>query len=76
MAPIVAAQGPRKFKEHPTPAELAAWAAGLEAMHTRIAPQFARREPRERALAWITIAGRGLTAKVRFAKDCGPGHFL
>ena len=30
----------------------------------------------EQDLAWIAIAGRGLTAKVRFAEDCGPGHLL
>ena len=60
MAPIVAAHGPRKLKEHPTPAELAAWAAGLESMHARIAPQFARREPRERALAYL----RGLLGPI------------
>jgi len=60
MAPIVAAHGPRKLKEHPTSAELAAWAAGLESMHARIAPQFVRREPRERALAYL----RGLLGPI------------
>jgi hypothetical protein len=31
--------------------EVRAWAAGLEAMHARIAGRFARAEPRRRALA-------------------------
>jgi predicted ATPase len=34
------------------------------------------REQEVAALAWIAIAGRDLTAKVRFAEDCGPGHLL
>jgi SRSO17 transposase len=33
--------------------EVARWAAGLEALHTRIAPHFTRREPRRRALAYL-----------------------
>jgi SRSO17 transposase len=60
MAPIAAAHGPRKPKEHPTLEEVAAWAAGLERMHARIAPHFARREPRERALAYL----RGLLGPI------------
>ena len=32
-------------------AEVEAWAAGLAEVHARIAPRFARAEPRERALA-------------------------
>jgi len=60
MAPIVAAHEPRKPKEDPTPEELAAWAAGLETMHARIAPHFARREPRERVLAYL----RGLLSPI------------
>lgn len=39
-------------------AEVEAWAAGLDEVHARIAPRFARSEPRERALAYI----RGLLA--------------
>jgi len=39
-------------------AEVEAWAAGLEEVHTRIAPRFARSEPRERVLAYV----RGLLA--------------
>jgi hypothetical protein len=31
--------------------EVRAWAAGLEAMHARIAGRFARAEPRRRVLA-------------------------
>jgi hypothetical protein len=31
--------------------EVAAWAAGLAAMHARIADRFTRPEPRQRALA-------------------------
>ncbi len=39
-------------------AEVAAWAAGLEEVHARIAPRFARSEPRKRVLAYV----RGLLA--------------
>ena len=39
-------------------AEVEAWAAGLEEVHARIAPRFARSEPRERVLAYV----RGLLA--------------
>ena len=39
-------------------AEVEAWAAGLEEVHARIAPRFARLEPRERVLAYV----RGLLA--------------
>ena len=38
--------------------EVEAWAAGLAEVHARIAPRFARSEPRERALAYV----RGLLA--------------
>ena len=40
--------------------EVRAWAAGLEAMHARIAGRFARAEPRRRALACL----RGLLGNV------------
>ena len=40
--------------------EVRAWAAGLEAVHARIAPRFARAEPRRRALAYL----RGLLGNV------------
>jgi SRSO17 transposase len=33
--------------------EVAAWAAGLEAMHARIAERFGRPEPQQRALAYL-----------------------
>lgn len=39
-------------------AEVEAWAVGLEELHQRIAPRFARSEPRERVLAYV----RGLLA--------------
>jgi len=39
-------------------AEVEAWAAGLAELHARIAPRFARSEPRERVLAYV----RGLLA--------------
>lgn len=39
-------------------AEVEAWAAGLGELHARIAPRFARSEPRERVLAYV----RGLLA--------------
>ena len=39
-------------------AEVEAWAAGLDELHARIAPRFARSEPRERVLAYV----RGLLA--------------
>ena len=41
-------------------AEVELWAAGLEEVHARIAPRFARSEPRERVLAYV----RGLLAPV------------
>ena len=34
-------------------ATLAGWAAGLEEVHARIAPRFARSEPRQRAAAYL-----------------------
>jgi SRSO17 transposase len=40
--------------------EVRAWAAGLEALHARIAPRFARAEPRRRMLAYL----RGLLGAV------------
>ncbi len=40
--------------------EVQAWAAGLEAVHARIAPRFARAEPRRRVLAYL----RGLLGAV------------
>jgi len=40
--------------------EVQAWAAGLEAVHARIAPRFARAEPRRRVLAYL----RGLLGNV------------
>ena len=39
-------------------AEVEEWAAGLAELHARIAPRFARSEPRERVLAYV----RGLLA--------------
>ena len=39
-------------------AEVGAWASGLAEVHARIAPRFARSEPRERVLAYV----RGLLA--------------
>lgn len=41
-------------------AEVREWAAGLEEVHARIGPRFARSEPRERVLAYV----RGLLAPV------------
>ena len=41
-------------------ATVTAWAAGLEGLHARIAPRFARPEPRRRALAYL----RGLLSPV------------
>ena len=40
-------------EEQTTLEEVALWEAGLEALHARIAPHFARREPRRRALAYL-----------------------
>jgi SRSO17 transposase len=40
--------------------EVRAWAVGLEALHARIAPRFARAEPRRRVLAYL----RGLVGNV------------
>jgi len=41
-------------------AEVQAWAVGLEEVHARIVPRFARSEPRQRVLAYV----RGLLAPV------------
>src|SRR5205809_4355928 len=41
-------------------ATVATWAEGLEALHARVAPRFARAEPRRRALAYL----RGLLSPV------------
>jgi hypothetical protein len=40
--------------------QVQAWAAGLEAVHARISPRFARAEPRRRVLAYL----RGLLGTV------------
>ena len=40
-------------EEQTTLEEVARWEAGLEALQARIAPHFARREPRRRALAYL-----------------------
>lgn len=37
----------------PSPEEIAAWANELEVLHARIAPRFARADPRHRALAYL-----------------------
>jgi SRSO17 transposase len=55
--------------------EVRAWAAGLEALHARIAPRFARAEPRRRVLAYL----RGLLGAVgrkngwQLAEHAGEG---
>jgi len=38
---------------HPDLEEVAAWGAGLEAMHARLADRFTRPEPRQQALAYL-----------------------
>ncbi len=43
----------RGTPEHTDLDEVAGWAAGLEAMHARIAGRFARPEPQQRALAYL-----------------------
>jgi SRSO17 transposase len=49
-------------EERPAPevGTVATWAAGLDAVHARVAPRFARAEPRRRALAYL----RGLLSPV------------
>ena len=37
----------------PEPEEVPAWEAGLQALHERIEGRFSRREPRQRALAYL-----------------------
>ncbi len=55
--------------------EVRAWAAGLEALHARIGPRFARAEPRRRVLAYL----RGLLGNVgrkngwQLAEHAGEG---
>ncbi len=39
--------------EHPTRDDISAWAQELDALHARIAPRFARAEPRHRALTYL-----------------------
>jgi hypothetical protein len=39
--------------EQTTLEEVALWEAGLEALHARIAAHFVRREPQQRALAYL-----------------------
>ena len=43
--------------------EVRAWAAGLEALHARIAGRFARAEPRRRGLAYLRGLLGNLTRK-------------
>ena len=52
--------------------EVRAWAAGLEALHARIAPRFARAEPRRRVLAYL----RGLLGTAGKVDNCQLGVFL
>src|SRR5215218_6331811 len=55
--------------------EVRAWAAGLEALHARVAPRFARAEPRRRVLTYL----RGLLGAVgrkngwQLAEHAGEG---
>jgi hypothetical protein len=72
MASIAAGHGPRHLKESPTPEEVAAWATGLERMHARIAPHFARREPRARALAYL----RGLLGPIERKNGCQLAEYV
>src|SRR5918996_1405739 len=67
----------QRAEERP-PAEVgavASWAAGLEGVHARVAPRFARAEPRQRALAYL----RGLLSPVerkngwQLAEQAGEG---
>jgi hypothetical protein len=46
--------------EEPTLREVAEWAKELDRVHARIGPQFARAEPRRRALAYL----RGLLSPI------------
>jgi hypothetical protein len=48
-----AEQERRPPQEYTELEEVTAWAAGLEAMHARIAEGFTRPEPRQRALAYL-----------------------
>jgi SRSO17 transposase len=50
--------------------EVRAWAAGLEALHARIAGRFARAEPRRRALAYL----RGLLESGRTQEQLAAGR--
>ena len=43
--------------------EVQAWAAGLDALHARIAGRFARAEPRRRALAYLRVLLGNVTRK-------------
>jgi hypothetical protein len=47
--------------------EVQAWSVGLDALHARIAPRFARAEPRRRVLAYL----RGLLGNVVSSPSSG-----
>ncbi len=51
---------PEEERPAPEVGAVGAWAEGLEAVHARVAPRFARAEPRQRALAYL----RGLLSPV------------
>jgi hypothetical protein len=52
--------------------EVVLWEAGLEALHSRIAPYFARPEPRPRALAYL----KGLLGPVERKNEWQLAEYL
>ena len=56
--------------------EVQAWAAGLDALHARIAGRFARAEPRRRALAYLRVLLGNVTRKNGLAagRACRGAH--
>lgn len=53
MVPRIIAQDTQSAQADAALDEVAAWAAGLEAIHTRMAGRLTRPEPRQRALAYL-----------------------
>jgi SRSO17 transposase len=53
MGPRIIEQDARSGQDQAALAEVAAWAAGCEAIQARMAPRLTRPEPRQRALAYL-----------------------
>jgi len=56
-----------------TPSEVCGWAQALTCLHTRIAPHFARPEPRRRALAYLQGILSSIERKATRTASAGTG---